>query len=103
MKASLRRLTGPARRTEHARDKREVTLGFAPPPRTATTTLSDADHARIARRHGGCPITYVTSDGKARAAIRLPHGDILIDYRSELTYLTACLAASLRIPISARN
>lgn len=93
----------------HPRDKREVSTGSAPaqfhppaPPRTASTTLSEADHRRIARRHGGCPITYRTTDGRDRAAIRLPGGEILIYYLSDLTYLTACLAEALRLPGAAR-
>jgi hypothetical protein len=95
----------PASSGQHSASCRLNPIHFppAPPLRTAVTTLSDADHSRIARRHGGCPITYITSDGKARAAIRLPDGEILIDYRSELTFAVACLAEYLRIPPSARH
>ena len=119
MKSVLVPPVPPRIRITIPRDRREVSLTFlrgggvlrlySPPPvRTAATVLSDDDHARIARRHGGTPITYIANDGKARAAIRIyskdgKEGEILIDYRSELTYLSACLGDYLRIPPSARH
>ena len=62
-------------------------LAHIPP---ASVTF-DRDHLRIAKEYGGIPI-LIQKGRRLSLAIRMPNGDILHDFRKEITALTQALA-----------
>lgn len=65
-------------------------LAHIPP---ASVTF-DRDHLHIAKEYGGIPI-LIQKGRRLSLAIRMPNGDILHDFRKEITALTQALANKL--------
>jgi hypothetical protein len=60
-------------------------------PQIPTPSVTfDRDHLTIAKRHGGVPI-LIQRGNRLALAIRLPNGEILHDFRKEITALTEAL------------
>jgi hypothetical protein len=66
------------------------TLAHLPP---ASVTF-DRDHLRIAEEYGGIPM-LIQRGRRLSLAIRLPNGEVLHDFRKEITALTQALANKL--------
>ncbi|NDG72162.1 MAG: hypothetical protein EBY32_12860 [Proteobacteria bacterium] len=68
-----------------------------PIPRKFQASVTfDRDHILLAKKHGGIPI-LVPRGNRLALAIRLPNGDILHDFRKEISALTNALVAQTRI------
>ena len=57
---------------------------------TASVTF-DRDHLLVAKKHGGIPI-LVPRGTRLALAIRLPNGEILHDFRKEISNLSNAIA-----------
>ena len=51
----------------------------------------DRDHLLLAKKHGGIPI-LVPRGNRLTLAIRLPNGEILHDFRKEISAITTTIA-----------
>jgi hypothetical protein len=56
----------------------------------------DRDHLLLAKKYGGIPM-LVPRGTRLALAIRLPNGDILHDFRKEISMLSNALVAQTRI------
>jgi len=54
----------------------------------------DRDHLRVAKDYGGVPM-LIQRGRRLTLAIRLPNGEILYDFRKEITALTQALSNKL--------
>jgi len=68
-----------------------------PIPRKFQASVTfDRDHILLAKKHGGIPI-LVPRGNRLALAIRLPNGEILHDFRKEISILSNALVAQTRI------
>lgn len=63
------------------------------PPASVTF---DRDHLRIAKEYGGIPI-LIQRGRRLSLAIRMPNGEVLHDFRKEITMLTQALAQKIKV------
>lgn len=78
-------------------------LTQTPRPRLTPHPLTEAEHHALAAGHGGTPIIFREADGYERQAIRLPNGEILVDYRKEIAAVLAALTRLLTTSASLRK
>jgi hypothetical protein len=68
-----------------------------PIPRKFQASVTfDRDHILLAKKYGGVPI-LVPRGNRLTLAIRLPNGEILHDFRKEISALSNALVAQTRI------
>jgi hypothetical protein len=68
-----------------------------PIPRKFQSSVTfDRDHILLAKKHGGIPI-LVPRGNRLALAIRLPNGDILHDFRKEISSLTNAIANKFKV------
>lgn len=70
------------------------TLARIPP----ASVSFDRDHLRIAKEYGGIPM-LIQRGRRLSLAIRLPNGEVLHDFRKEITALTQALAHKMKSQI----
>jgi hypothetical protein len=67
-----------------------------PIPRKFQASVTfDRDHILLAKKHGGIPI-LVPRGRRLALAIRLPNGEILHDFRKEISALTNALTNKIK-------
>jgi hypothetical protein len=67
-----------------------------PIPRKFQASVTfDRDHLLLAKKHGGIPI-LVPRGNRLALAIRLPNGEILHDFRKEISALTNALTNKIK-------
>jgi hypothetical protein len=68
-----------------------------PIPRKFQASVTfDRDHILLAKKHGGIPI-LVPRGNRLALAIRLPNGEILHDFRKEISALSNALNNKIKV------
>jgi hypothetical protein len=68
-----------------------------PIPRKFQSSVTfDRDHILLAKKHGGVPV-LVPRGNRLALAIRLPNGEILHDFRKEISALSNAIANKMKV------